>query len=256
LERSIEEIRTAAQGRDLNAREKTQVEELELELARVKKAREALGDKAPSFGGAGNREGQRGQQQQQQQGKRRREGEGAAGAWRRREDSETDEELKGIPWPRDRSPPVPKEVLVRLQSSRGNSNLIPLGGTVDRIAKRGAREMEPEPAVKKEAVKTVYEAQPQIRDLKKEAVRFAPNAVRRKIKAVKGEGGLVEEEDVARLEKEGYVLGGGLGKTDAAAAVAPVEGSMADLEALEAEERRFQSELRNVTMEEVDDEDA
>ena len=127
--------------------------------------------------------------------------------------------------------------------------MIPLGGTVDRMAGRGGRGTEPLPATKEEA-KTVYEAKPQVRDLKKEAVRFAPSAVRRKIKAVKGEGGLVEEEEVARLEKEGYYLGGGLGNTEDAA----LPQSTRDLDALEEEERRFQSELRNVTMEDVDDE--
>ena len=50
-----------------------------------------------------------------------------------------------------------------------------------------------------------------MRDLKKEAARFVPGVVRRKIEAVRGRGGLIGEEEVGRLEGEGYLLGAGGG---------------------------------------------
>ncbi|KAL8932612.1 MAG: hypothetical protein Q9211_006215, partial [Gyalolechia sp. 1 TL-2023] len=55
LERQISDLKAAAaNGGDLNAREKKQLEDLERQLAAVKKAREKAGDKAPSFGGGGS----------------------------------------------------------------------------------------------------------------------------------------------------------------------------------------------------------
>jgi hypothetical protein len=50
----------------------------------------------------------------------------------------------------------------------------------------------------------VYSSEPQLRDLKKEAVRFVPAAVAQKQKRVKGEGRLLEPEEIESLEKAGY----------------------------------------------------
>jgi hypothetical protein len=63
--------------------------------------------------------------------------------------------------------------------------------------------LAPKPAV---GAKTVYEAAPVIRDLRKEAVTaFVPTVVKMKMQKAKGEGGLVEPEEADRLEKEGYL---------------------------------------------------
>lgn len=57
LERQIADLKTlqssSPQGNALSARDKKHLEDLERELGRVKKAREALGGKAPSFSAAG-----------------------------------------------------------------------------------------------------------------------------------------------------------------------------------------------------------
>ena len=53
--------------------------------------------------------------------------------------------------------------------------------------------------------KTVYEARPVVRDLRKEAVAFVPAAVRMKLDKTHGVGGLMEPEEADRLEKEGYL---------------------------------------------------
>lgn len=59
LERQIADLKTlqssSPQGGGLSARDKKQLEDLERELGRVKKAREALGGKAPSFSAAGEK---------------------------------------------------------------------------------------------------------------------------------------------------------------------------------------------------------
>lgn len=55
----------------------------------------------------------------------------------------------------------------------------------------------------------VYEAAPQIRDLRKEATaRFVPSVVKRNIDASKGKRRLLEEEEVEGLERAGYAPGG------------------------------------------------
>jgi hypothetical protein len=82
--------------------------------------------------------------------------------------------------------------------------------------------------------KTVYEAAPAIRDLRREAVSaFVPAAVRAKMEKAGGRGGLVEEKEAEELERGGYWKGGGGG-----------------------DEGDGKSESKKVTMEEVEDEDA
>ena len=54
-------------------------------------------------------------------------------------------------------------------------------------------------------IKTTYESKAQVRDLRKEATqKFVPGVVKRKIDAVRGRGGLIEEEELEKLEAEGY----------------------------------------------------
>lgn len=142
------------------------------------------------------------------------------------------------------------------------------------------------------AVQKVYESAPQVRDLRKEATqKFVPSTVKRKIDASKGKGKLLEEEEVERLEKEGYgataggVMGGAgakpLGKRAPIVNPAPIfdEGAGGERDdrqlseaqrRLEEEEEMFAREMamgeeeedgygnepqRRVTMEDVEDED-
>jgi hypothetical protein len=131
--------------------------------------------------------------------------------------------------PRDTPPPIPKEILDKWYQARRerhgygaggrggqgtNANSTPLGETSryrpDSGEGSNAEGLPPRPAVE---VKTVYEAAPVIRDLRKEAVSaFVPAAVRTKMQKAKGVGGLVEPEEADRLEKEGY-LGTASGET-------------------------------------------
>lgn len=188
----------------------------------VKKAREALGDAAPKFGG-GHRDrdgGARG-------GFSGRGGRGGGVLGKRRRDdgdesSEEDvpEDVKRIPMPRDTPPPIPKEVLDKWYQKRRermghndqnngprgtNANMTPLGAG-DRTAGRGDGIPErPSFAPPKIEAKTTYESAPVIRDLRKEATAFVPAAVRAKLDKSKGVGGLVEPEEMDKLEKAGYV---------------------------------------------------
>ena len=103
---------------------------------------------------------------------------------------------------------------------------------------------------------TVYESKAAVRDLRKEAVsKFMPNAVKQKLEAAKGGvgGKLLEEEELEKLEKEGYVGGG---KDDGKETKDDQEVGLGREEVdLEEEERRFEREMRSVQMEEVEDED-
>lgn len=105
--------------------------------------------------------------------------------------------------PRDTPPPIPKEILdqwyAKRRAARTNANDTPLGG------QRGHDNKQQTPPAPVEA-KTVYEAKPVVRDLRKEAVSaFVPTAVRMKMDKSKGQGGLMEPEEADRLEREGYL---------------------------------------------------
>ena len=229
----------------------------------MRKAKEVLGDKAPPLrpdGDRGSRGGPRGGRGGIL-GKRGRD-------WdrdRESKGSETDESVRNIPMPRDTPPPIPshraRHRAHTVQHDRGsgtNANSIPLGEG------RGGGEREPHalperpPEVKVQA-QTVYEAKPAVRDLLKEAVtRFVPTVVQKKLQAKKGVvgGRLLEEEEVERLEKEGYgtvesLEGNGEGMAEL---VGGPEAGAEDA-ALDEEEERFERELRSVQLEEVEDED-
>jgi hypothetical protein len=168
---------------------------LEKELSGVKKAREALGDKAPTFGRSWPRD--RGQGSGVL-GKRRRDGESSG-------DEDIPEDIKSIPMPRDTPPPIAKEVLdkwyakrrARWQAAHGKD-------TNESDAKEAAKEAAPKPPPVES--KSVYEAKPLVRDLQKEAVStFVPTSVRLKMDKGKGQGGLMEPEEADQLEREGYL---------------------------------------------------
>ncbi|KAJ6151253.1 hypothetical protein N7470_007847 [Penicillium chermesinum] len=99
---------------------------------------------------------------------------------------------------------------------------------------------------------TTYEAKPEIRDLRQEAVsRFIPAAVRAKQDSIRGHGKLLEPEEMDRLEKAGYHAG------PAASAPPKIQSTDADeaQRLLDEEEARFREEMKTVQIEEVPDED-
>ena len=118
--------------------------------------------------------------------------------------------------------------------------------------------LPPKPAA---LVQKVYESAPQMRDLRKEAIQsFVPSVVKRKIDASKGKGRLLEEDELERLEREGYggmsgavteAVGNGYLPVNTAPAVEFNVGGVAGYGSVEAEqasspaeeERRFAREM-------------
>ena len=275
LQRQVDDLKALEETGQIKPREKQTLDELERDLRAVKKAREALGDKAPHFG--------------KERQPRREDGGGGGVLGKRRWDgerkdygrynqpnsgSETDESVKRIPMPRDTPPPIPRQFQRNNRREEGDHPQL--------------RDLPPKPSAAVYEAKTTYESAPQIRDLHKEAVsRFVPNVVRKKQETIKGQGGLVEPEELDRLEKEGYGDGGGRGgllrQPQAAPApmaresplppssaisepfqpqhadneiVAEAEAEAAEeARRLAEEEVRFQNEFKHVQMEEVEDED-
>lgn len=305
LERQIAELQALEtdSGKPLGARERTQLEDAQRDLARVKKARETVG-RPPA---AATREGGRGGRGGGQRGR----GRGDDGLGKRRREStrareseesgeETDESVRRIPMPRDTPPPIPRPARQRPfptinndsdKSSLTNANREPLGRPT-RVLTYDPHSPSPASNNHKPAEpKTIYESKPVVRDLRKEAVeKFVPVAVQRKLDARRGEGGrLLEEDEMSRLEKEGYgVVGGGGGRRMKDEVEEKGEGNIStensgtadeynksgqvereerrrreEMSRLREEEERFERELaledggkldRAVTMEEVQDE--
>ncbi|KAE8150049.1 WW domain binding protein 11-domain-containing protein [Aspergillus avenaceus] len=235
IERQINDLKALEEtGQKLRPREQELLEALQRDLRTVQKAREALGDKAPKFesfqsrrggfGGRGRGDGVL--------GKRRRDEHGHFG--QDSESSETDEEVRRIPMPRDTPPPIPRQY----QKKRD--------GEAD-TGPRGHHGLPTKPPVVES--RTVYEAQPEIKDLRQEAVKkFIPAAVRVKQDAIRGQGKLLEPEEMDKLEQAGYNAGPA-GRED--------QGDDDDTQQrLLEEEQRFNQELRSVQIEEVEDEEA
>lgn len=263
IQRDIDALKDAEQSGALRPHERQRLAELEKDLAAVNKARTALGEKAPQFkperrddgadrGARGGRGGVLGKRARG--GERKREGD---------ESSDTDADVRRIPMPRDTPPPIPRRY----------------GGDAQA---EGASLEEKKPML-------VYEAAPQVRDFKKEVTsRFMPAAVAQKLKLAKGEGRLLEPEEFDKLQQEGYMNtareGEGEPETekevnpevdrflqaqeakDAAAeaveaAVQEAEYEMieaedrGEIQNLEAEGRVAENKLRQVEIEEVEDED-
>ena len=215
LQKQLDDLKAIeSSGGKLTSHEQKVLEELEREMKAVRKARELLGDKAPSFGSGtrGGRE-ERGGRGGGVLGKRRRDGDEMES-----DESDVPEDVRNIPMPGDTPPPIPKEVLDRWYQKRRerngyskgegtNANSTPLGETSRiRLGSRSGENTDGQPSKPMVEVKTVYEAAPIVRDLRKEAVSaFVPAAVRLKMEKVKGKGGLVEPEEADQLEKEGYL---------------------------------------------------
>ncbi|TKA27529.1 hypothetical protein B0A50_04359 [Salinomyces thailandicus] len=255
LQRQIDELKELETRGVLRPKDKETLAGLERDLKGVRRAREALGDAAPQFSNKGRRQddGQKDVRQQQKDrrqhlGKRRRDSEDAEG-------SDTDPEVRKIPMPRDTPPPFPRESR-QPQHER----------------QRHRHELPSKPVVA--PAQTTYSSAPQIRDLKKEALRFMPSTVAQNKKKVKGTGGrLLEPEEADRLEKSGYMAAQHAAdeaaleaKFDQVSHEVAAEG--ADGDAMEEEVRRFEEEIaqiypeedeqigggRGVAMEEVEDE--
>jgi hypothetical protein len=179
IQRDIDNLKELVESGVIRPHEKARLQDLEKDLAAVNKARAALGDKAPVF----KPERQYNDRNDRESGGR---GGGVLGKrtrdGQRKEDdsSDTDADVRDIPMPRDTPPPIPRRHQHRDQQ---------------------ADEAPPEP--KKPTI--VYEAAPQVRDLRKEATKFMPAAVAQKMKLAKGEGRLLEPEEFDKLQKEGYM---------------------------------------------------
>ncbi|KAK4980904.1 hypothetical protein LTR66_000660 [Elasticomyces elasticus] len=256
LQRQIDELRKDEQSAALSPRDKAQLETLEKEVKAIRRAREALGEKAPALGRGPSRddrsdrrgtESARGRGGGQYLGKRdRREFEQDRGG---AESSGTDEDVRRIPMPRDTPPPIPRQ---RRHEYFADPQVGPDGQRVPHAL--------PSKPVAAAPAQTTYSAAPILRDLKKEAAAFVPAAVAAKLRAKKGEGRLLEPEELDKLEKAGY------GEVRKVADEAPKEvelktmhketqESSPALAILEEEAKRFESEIRHVRMEEVEDED-
>jgi hypothetical protein len=252
LQRQIDELRGAeASGAALNSREKKQLEELERDLKAVLKAREALGDKAPTFGDGGGGGGGGGARPPGALGKRRRDDDDAGGgsgggggggisgrSWPTRghrgrdgtaaddsdDSSSAPESVKKIPMPRDTPPPIPAEYFAaqqrKQQQQQRRQRLQQQQQQQQKYSPPPIRQqphpLPPRPGLQAppaQPAQTVYEAKPVLRDLRKEATRaFVPSAVRAKLDAAKGQGKkLLEPEDADALERQGYLQGSSSG---------------------------------------------
>ncbi|RAH59181.1 WW domain binding protein 11 [Aspergillus piperis CBS 112811] len=251
IQRQINDLKAFEEsGQKLRPRDQELLEALERDLRAVQKAREALGDKAPKFNNFESRRGgqHRGRGDAAVLGKRRRDG-GDGNRFRHDGDDgssssdETDEEVRRIPMPRDTPPPIPR------QYRKGGP-----GGEAEGGGGRGPHALPAKPPVVE--AKTVYEAKPEIRNLRQEAInKFVPAAVRVKQEAIRGQGKLLEPEEMDRLEQAGYNAGPAEGEEKASSA-APAADDEDTQRRLEEEERRFNQELRSVQIEEVEDEEA
>ncbi|CEJ59710.1 hypothetical protein PMG11_08322 [Penicillium brasilianum] len=244
IQRQINDFKSMEEsGQKLRPRDKEVLEALERDLRAVLKAREALGDKAPKFS-QGGRDGPHGSHREGGDnvlGKRRRDNTFG----RRQEESdgsETDEDVRRIPMPRDTPPPIPREH----QRRRGPAQ-------EQDPERRGPHALPSRPPAVE--AKTVYEAKPEIRDLRKEAVnKFVPAVVRMKQDSIRGTGKLLEPEEMDKLEKAGYTAGPAGVKPST---TTEQESTAEELRLLEEEEKRFNQEMKkHAHVEEVEDEDA
>lgn len=249
LQRQIDDLKALEASGDIKTREKAILEELERDIKAVRKAREALGEKAPYYGNLQPPRRDGGDNSNSVLGKRRHDGERTRFHPRRESSgSDTDESVRRIPMPEDTPPPIPREHRRYFNKDKDQQ-----------------KSTQPVPVVE---AKTTYSAAPQIRDLKKEAIsKFVPAVVRQKQAAARGTGGLVEPEEMDRLEAAGYL------RTDHEKRDEPAaegDADMTEARRLAEEEARFQQELamedvlpepeqqkrpRQVEIEEVEDED-
>ncbi|KAG6006977.1 hypothetical protein E4U21_006497 [Claviceps maximensis] len=194
IQRQVDDLKAIADGGGkLSRNEEQLLEGLEKELKSIKKAREALGDKAPTFG----------------RGPQRNDGSGVLGKRRRGSngsttDDDVPDDVRRIPMPRDTPPPISKDVLDQWYAKRRARR------NQENDQKQREHQVRMDDTAKgvslPSAPQTVYEAKPVLRDLRQEAVSaFVPAAVQRKLNKGRGQGGLLEPEEADRLEREGYL---------------------------------------------------
>ncbi|KAF7195477.1 Protein saf1 [Pseudocercospora fuligena] len=257
LQKQIDELKELETRGVLRPKDKETLTQLERDVRGIWRAREALGDKAPQFPSHERRERNDARQEQRERrqnlGKRRRDSEHAHDSG-----SDTDPEVRNIPMPRDTPPPIPREKFTDPQ----------LGPDGQRVPHALPSKPAATPAAPPQLV---YSSAPQLRDLKKEAVKFVPAAVRAKQKQVKGEGRLLEPEEIDNLEKAGYYAAGKAAQaageefryTEAHAAVKAAAGEDVDMDDVSKLQQALTSVYpeeeesvprRQVMVEDVDDE--
>ncbi|KAF2207943.1 hypothetical protein CERZMDRAFT_3094, partial [Cercospora zeae-maydis SCOH1-5] len=175
VQKQIDELKELERRAPLRPKDKDTLAQLERDLRAIQRARDALGDAAPQFA-SGERRGDR---------------DGGVDEAHSSDGDETDPDVRAIPMPRDTPPPIPRRPFKDPQ-------LGPDGQRVPHALP--TKPNVPAPA----APQLVYSSAPQLRDLKKEATKFVPAAVRQKQKQVKGEGRLLEPEEIDKLERAGY----------------------------------------------------
>lgn len=227
IQRDIDSLKELDQNGAIRPHERQRLQELEKDLAAVNKARAALGDKAPVFKperrfdddrerGDGGDGGDRGDRHRGDRHRGDRGGRGGGVLGKRTRDghrkaddsSDTDADVRDIPMPRDTPPPIPRRY--QQQQPQGDSHA------------EDAAPSEP----KKPTI--VYEAAPEVRNFLKEATKFMPASVAQKMKLAKGEGRLLEPEEFDKLQDEGYMDGK---KAGVEMSAEPAEESNEDVEA-------------------------
>lgn len=244
LQRQIDELKELESSGALRPKDKETLTQLERDLKGIKRARETLEIKdEPRRERRDPRQEQR--ERRQHLGKRRRDDDAGASG------DETDPEVRAIPMPRDTPPPFPRQEFQDFQTGPGGQ--------------RVPHALPSKPVV--EAPKTVYSSAPQIRNLAKEATKFMPSIVAQQKSRMKGQGRLLEPEELDRLEQSGYGAASrpkpGPGASDASNTPAPVgRASGSGGVDLDEEARQLEAEIqslgasstrRNVQMEEVED---
>ncbi|KAK5115127.1 hypothetical protein LTR62_001824 [Meristemomyces frigidus] len=232
LQKQIDELKELETAGRLRPKDKETLTQLERDLKGVRKARDVLGvkDEGRKDVRAGQRQRRQGEQRVRGNanetvlGKKRRWGEDEDN----RSGSDTDPEVRNIPMPRDTPPPIPQQL---------NHGAPRLGSDGQRLPH--ALPVKPVLA----APQLTYGAAPQIRDLKKEATRFMPSVVAQAKGRMKGQGKLLEPEELEKLEAGGYggarsqkVEGGNKVQSGG-------EVKMTEIDLMELEARRFQREM-------------
>ncbi|PUU77531.1 WW domain binding protein 11-domain-containing protein [Tuber borchii] len=185
IQKQIDELKAVEEGGQMGPSDRKQLADLERDLAAVKKAKEALGEKVPErrVGGAGVK---RSAGEMEEKRPPRPPHHHNHHYKQREEDPDesdsgesTSSSVREIPMPPGTPPPLPKEAWPR--------------------GPRTAHELPEKPATA--PAQTTYAAAPILRDLRKEAAVFVPAAVKKKMlveRAARGE----EEEEAAEEEAE------------------------------------------------------
>lgn len=158
IQQQIDELKHAQESGSLRPKDKQLLDSLEKEHKAILRAREQLGDAAPTF-----RAPRQDRDGDSVLGKRRRDSNNNS---RRNSESETDDDVKTISMPKDveNMPPAPRR---RPQPNSSNTDKVDLS-------------LPKKPEVQSQAV---YESAPVIKDLRKEAIKaFVPTSVSRNIK--------------------------------------------------------------------------